>query len=133
MFRDLVQQQFEAWPRGSTTDGFSPDVCIKTAENTITVVGMCWLDFTGRKFPLRAAIELDSHRTHLSRFTAEIGETVERTGAPSLHLAGSMILPDRDDDGNLLDVELLVGRRPEPIRWTTAVTGLGDELTGHHQ
>jgi len=31
-------------------------------------------------------------------------------------------LPDRDEDGNLLDVGLLVGRRPTPIRWTTAVT-----------
>ena len=75
LFRDQVEQQYAAWPRGSTTDGFTADVCIRAAERTITVVGMCWLDFTGRQFPLRATIELDADEKQLSTFTAEIGET----------------------------------------------------------
>lgn len=130
LFRDQVEQQYAAWPRGSTTDGFTADVCIRAAERTIMVVGMCWLDFTGRQFPLRATIELDADEKQLSTFTAEIGETDQRTGAPPLLRAGSMLLPDRDDDGNLRDVELLVGRRPTPIRWTTAFTFLGGDPEG---
>lgn len=130
LFRDQVEQQYAAWPRGSTTDGFTADVCVKTAERTIVVVGMCWLDFTGRQFPLGATIELDADETQLSTFTAEIGETHERTGAPSPLRASSMLLPDRDEDGNLLDVELLVGRRPTPIRWTTAFNYLGEDRSG---
>ena len=140
VLRAELPVQDERWPPGSTTDGFSIDVCRRTAGDTIEVIGLCWFDFSGRQFLVRATVGLDPSRRELSGLTVEIGsvEVDERpTGrtsdrgagrgpapvrgdAPPLIPGGSMVLPRRDDDGRFLKAELIVRRRPHPILWRPA-------------
>lgn len=123
LIRYEAPAQYQPWPPESTTDGLTGDLCIKIADHTIEFVGMCWIDFGGQAFPLRAQIQLTPDHREPARFTAQIGEVDPKTGAPPRLPPGSMIIPSRNEDGNNPIPELLAGRRVHsPIAWTQVVT-----------
>ena len=120
VFRSEVQG-YAGWPPESTTDGLVPGLCVRTGDNTIELVAMCWIDFGGEKFPLRAVVTLDASRAELAMYTAEIGEVEPDTGAPPRLHRDAMILPSRDINGRNPKPELLVGHRSGPITWQAVV------------
>jgi len=95
-------------------------LCLRAGDGTIEMIGMCWIDFGGTKFPLRAVITLSNDHSELARYTAQIGEVDQATGAPPRLHRDSMILPSRDENGQNPEAELLVGHRTRPIIWQTA-------------
>jgi hypothetical protein len=121
VLRAELAAQYRPWPRESTTDGTSVDVCRRLGDDTIEVIGMSSIDFGGERFPVRAVIELSADHSNLTGFTAQIGEVDPRTGAPPRFPQGTLILPRRDDQDRYIDAELLVGRRARSINWRTAI------------
>jgi hypothetical protein len=119
-FLSEVANRYAPWPSGSTTDGLIPALCTRPQANTLELVGMCLIDFTGERFPLRVRIELSDDLSSLVSFVAEIGEVAEVTGEPPRLPASSMILPQRDDKGGKPDPQLVTGHRVRPIRWRHA-------------
>lgn len=114
-FRSDVADAYDAWPSGSTTDGRSVGTCVRTGEATLDVVGLMWLDFTGRAFPFRALISTTDQSGSL---VAYIGEVDAATGAPPSMSPDTVIVPVRDDAGRVVEVEMIAGRRQVPITWT---------------
>ena len=87
VFRSEVHR-YSSWPPESTTDGMVPGLCLRTGDSTIEMIGMCWIDFGGMKFPLRAVITLSPDRSELAMYTAQIGEVDQATGAPPATASG---------------------------------------------
>lgn len=120
LVRTEAPDRYEPWPRGSTTDGFMADLGVKVADRVLEVTGLCWMDFTGTLFPLRARIELTPDLADLTVVAVELGEVDPSTGVPPALPSSTMIIPERDADGRSPVAQLLVGHRLSPITWTDA-------------
>jgi len=121
-FRSHVEDAYEGWPSGATTDGNTVGACVRTAEATLDVVGLMWLDFTGKVFPFRAVVTTADGTGSL---VACIGSVDADTGAPPRLSADSVIVPVRNEDDLVIGAEMIVGRRQVPIAWTRAFDRTG--------
>jgi hypothetical protein len=81
---------------------------------------MCYIDFSGERFPLRTDIELSDDLTKLVRFSAYIGNVDPDTGAPPRLPEDSIIIPEHPDDGSPSVPYVVIKRRLAPIEWTLA-------------
>lgn len=114
LFRQEVAALYAGWPPGSTTDGTSVDICMRTGPSLLEVAGITFIDFDGSVFPFRATIEvLDDGSCSVRLF---IGEDGLDTGSPPRFPSGALVVPVDAPDG--LVVELIVGRRQVSIVWT---------------
>lgn len=129
--RALVDSEYASWPRGSTTDGLIADLCVKTGPANLEFVGMCFIDFSGKRFPLRAAMTLSDDLRNLVRFAAYIGNVDSRSGAPPQLPPSSMILPERDEDGRNPVPYVVVKHRLVPITWTEVFSIDAADLDQH--
>lgn len=120
LVRTEAPAKYAPWPRGSTTDGFMADMGVKVASQVLEVTGLCWMDFTGTLFPLRARIELTPDLTELAVVAVAFGEVDPMTGSPPALPSTSMIIPERDRDNRNPVAQLLIGHRLRPIAWTDA-------------
>lgn len=114
LFRTEVGRQYQAWPRGSTTDGTSIRFCARRDADSVEVAGVTWLDFNGSVFPSRALL---SKRDGSATVVVFVGQVDPQSGAPPAMPAGTLVLPTTDEDG-LPHPELLLGHRQVGIEWT---------------
>jgi hypothetical protein len=118
IFRNELHR-YAGWPPESTTDGSTVDLCVRTGPRSLDVVGLTYVDFSGRAFPYRAEIT----RTGPSSLhvALSIGQVDPQTGAVPRLPVGTLVIPVRDDDDRHPVAELIVGRRQVPIVWTKVV------------
>lgn len=114
-FRAGVANAYAGWPSGYTTDGRTVGICTRSGDATLDVAGLMWLDFTAHVFPFRAVVTVADNAGSLAAY---IGAVDPATGAPPRLSAGTVILPIRSEDGALVGVQMIVGRRQVPIDWT---------------
>lgn len=119
LFRSEIRHQFADWPPESTTDGSSPFVCWRSSENSLQLVGLTYLDFTGSVFPFRAEVGLD-RETGQANVDVFIGQIESETGRPPKLPSDSVIVAVRSGD-RVTSTELIAGRRQVPITWTKAI------------
>lgn len=116
MFRSRVPRHYPGWPPECTTDGSRADFCVRT-DNRVEIFGITNIDFGGEEFPFRAWISASELGSSLELF---IGDTDQHTGAPPRY-RDPVLIPVRDDDGEIVAVELIVGRRQLAIEWTSVL------------
>jgi hypothetical protein len=115
VFRTEVEAQYAGWPPGSTTDGARVDICLRSGSDSLEVMGLMYIDFSGDVFPFLALIERTKPSLSLVGF---IGLVDEGTGHPPRLPSGGMINPVRMIDRTTLTPELISGRLASPIPWT---------------
>lgn len=118
LLRTEVAHQYVDWPPESTTDGSVADLCRRSSRDVIEAFGLTYIDFGPAVFPFRAAA------TQIAggglTIVVAIGDTDPATGAPP-RLHGPVLVPVRDDEGSVIEVELISGRRQRPVEWTDAL------------
>ena len=117
LFRSQVRSEYRGWSPESTTDGSSVDFCRRTTDDQIEIWGTTYLDFDGDVFPFRAVISADEDVSSVELY---VGNTDPRTGAPPRY-RDAVLVPVRDDDGEIVAAELIVGRRQLAIEWTSVL------------
>jgi hypothetical protein len=118
VFRTEVATQYPGWPPGSTTDGASVDICVRSGARSLEVIGRMYIDFGGEVFPFRALIERAESSISLDGF---IGQVDGKTGNPP-RLHGTLINPVREDNQSAPRPELFAGHRRSPIEWTKVLS-----------
>jgi hypothetical protein len=107
--------QYASWPSGAWIDGATVELCIRSGEDSIDVVGLMWLSGTVATFPYLAQI------THTAGgsvvVVGSIGQVDQHTGRPPHLRTGCLIAVVRDDQG-VARPELIEGHRQIPIVWT---------------
>ncbi len=114
LFRSQVPYEYRAWPPESTTDGSSVDFCRRTADDRIEFWGTTYIDFGPEVFPFRAVISTDEAASSVDLY---IGNTDQRTGAPPRY-RNPVLVPVHDDHGEVVGVEMILGRHQVTIEWT---------------
>lgn len=119
LLRRELRHRWNNWPPESTTDGSNVCASSRSAAQTIRVIGLTDIDFTGDSFPFR--VELTRLTPQEWTATVFIGQVDDLIGGPP-RLSGAIIVPERDDATGQVEPMLLAGRRQTPIDWTHAMT-----------
>jgi hypothetical protein len=108
--------EYASWPSGSWIDGATVELCIRSGDDSLDVVGLMYLDGTVATFPYLAQITRTGDGSVV--VVGWVGHVDERTGRPPRLPPGCLFAVVQDDQNGVARPELIVGRRQIPITWT---------------